>query len=71
MTEVPVVLELASDLLDRHCPIFRWERAAERRGAQQFCRVIMLRHQLRQCGVAAASTCIQRVTSIAWSWELA
>jgi glucosamine 6-phosphate synthetase-like amidotransferase/phosphosugar isomerase protein len=23
MTEVPVVLELASDLLDRNCPIFR------------------------------------------------
>ena len=23
MVEVPVVLELASDLLDRHCPIFR------------------------------------------------
>jgi len=24
MVEVPVVLELASDLLDRRCPIFRW-----------------------------------------------
>lgn len=23
LVEVPVVLELASDLLDRHCPIFR------------------------------------------------
>lgn len=24
LVEVPVVLELASDMLDRRCPIFRW-----------------------------------------------
>ncbi len=27
MADVPVVLELASDLLDRRCPIFRWVTA--------------------------------------------
>jgi glucosamine--fructose-6-phosphate aminotransferase (isomerizing) len=33
MVEVPVVMELASDLLDRRCPIFRWALLCWRRAA--------------------------------------